>query len=91
MRTSVPAETATSSVTAPDRREDLGRDKALVEAARRGEDEAWKRIYDHLGELLTRYAASRGITDAEDVTQDVMYAAARRIHRFDGNWENLRS
>lgn len=91
MSTSAPADPAASSIPAPSHRENGGRDKALVEAARRGEEEAWKHIYDHLGERLTRYAASRGITDAEDVTQDVMYAAAQRIDRFDGDWENLRS
>lgn len=63
----------------------------VIDAARRGDQAAWEQIYRRLGPPLTRYAASRGIADAEDVTQEVMSTAAEQIHRFTGGWENLRS
>jgi RNA polymerase sigma-70 factor (ECF subfamily) len=66
-------------------------DAELVERARLGDVDAWSDIVQLLGPRVQGYARGKGITDAEDVVQDVFMAAAERIGDFDGDWRSFRS
>lgn len=77
--------------TSPSEPRPVGLEGPVVDAARRRDPAAWDYIYHRFGPALTRYAASRGVPDPEDVTQDVMCAAAARIDRFAGGEDDLRS
>lgn len=66
-------------------------DAELVERARHGDVDAWSQIVRTLGPRVQGYARGKGISDAEDVVQDVFMAAAERIGDFDGDWRSFRS
>ncbi len=63
----------------------------LIDAARRGEQNAWLDIVSELGPQIQGYARTKGVEDAEDLLQDVLTAVATGIHDFEGGWSNFRS
>lgn len=63
----------------------------LLAAARAGEPEVWERIVGEFGPIIRGYARARGVSDADDLTQDVFTAAAQRIADFEGDWEAMRA
>ncbi len=62
-----------------------------LDRARMGDDEAWRSIYRDLAGPITGYLASRGVTDAEDLTGEVFLQVARDMHAFEGNESDFRS
>jgi len=62
----------------------------ILAAARQGQPRAWELIFTEFAPAITRFAASRGVPDPEDVTQEVMEAAATRLDSFEGGWSQLR-
>ncbi|MFP3914300.1 MAG: RNA polymerase sigma factor, partial [Actinomycetota bacterium] len=64
---------------------------AVIQAARAGDARAWNEIDLRFRPALTRYAASKGVADPEDLAQEVMYAAVRQIHQVEGGWESLQA
>ncbi|MGH8945424.1 MAG: RNA polymerase sigma factor [Acidimicrobiia bacterium] len=67
------------------------RDAGLIEDARRGDVDAWSAIVQTLGPRVQGYARGKGISDAEDVMQDVFLAAAHGIGTFQGDESAFRS
>jgi RNA polymerase sigma factor (sigma-70 family) len=63
----------------------------ILAAARDGSPRAWEAIFVEFAPAITRFAASRGVPDPEDVTQEVMEVAATRLGSFRGGWDQLRS
>ena len=59
--------------------------------AQRGDESAWNTIVSEFGPRLQGYARAKGVPDPEDLMQDVFLAASRRIHSFDGSWDDFRS
>lgn len=63
----------------------------LVEAARTGDERAWRTIVAELGPALVGYARSKGVPDPEDLMQEVFVALAERLADFEGSWRRFRS
>ena len=63
---------------------DLARERALVDAARRGEDEAWRALFDEYYPRLPGFMRARLRDDAlaEDLTAEVFLDAFRGLPRF---------
>lgn len=63
---------------------DLERERALVRAARRGDDDAWRSLFDEYYERLHAYMRARVRDDAlaEDLTAEVFVDAFRGLPRF---------
>ena len=65
----------------------VDRDAALVEALRRGEPQAMEQLVetyaDRVYRLTLRITGSK--EDAEEATQDALWAAGRKIHTFKGD------
>src|SRR5215470_12641515 len=64
----------------------VDRDAALVEALRRGDAEAPERLLDTYGDRVYRLAIriTGNEQDAEEVVQDALWTAARKIDTFKG-------
>lgn len=62
-----------------------------ISAAKRGDDRAWETLYRGLAGSVTGYLASRGASDAEDLTGEVFLQVARDIQRFEGDASSFRS
>ena len=63
---------------------DLERERALVRAARRGDDDAWRSLFDEYYERLHAFMRARVRDDAlaEDLTAEVFVDAFRGLPRF---------
>jgi RNA polymerase sigma-70 factor (ECF subfamily) len=61
-----------------------------LEAARRGDEQAFATLYRALQPPLLRYLRSLVADDAEDVASETWLQAARDLRRFRGNTEELR-
>ena len=59
--------------------------------ARLGDEDAWGSIYRDLIGPVAGYLASRGVTDSEDVANEVFLQVARNLHKFDGDESSFRS
>jgi RNA polymerase sigma-70 factor, ECF subfamily len=71
----------------------VGDDRALVEAWRRGDAAAVRRIVVEYGPVLTRVALALcpRVEDAEEVVQDALLRAHRALDKFDERRGSLRS
>lgn len=63
----------------------------VLTAARRGDDDAWARLYDDLAPVLLGYLRGRGATDAEDLMAEVWIQVVRHIDDFEGDEHGFRS
>lgn len=62
----------------------------LLEAARRGEEWAWSRLYRELAAPVRGYLAARGMSDADEAVGEVFVHAARGLPRFEGSRDEFR-
>lgn len=63
----------------------------LLQAARRGDEDAWTRLYLELAPVLTGYLIGQGCKDAEDITSETLLQVVRDLHRFEGSESKFRS
>lgn len=63
---------------------------AVVEAARRGDRDAMRVVYEGLAPAVLGYLRARGVADPEAVTGDVFVALLGRIDRVTGGAAGLR-
>jgi RNA polymerase sigma-70 factor (ECF subfamily) len=63
----------------------------ILEAARRGSDEAWAEIYRELAPRVLGYVRARGAQDPEDLLGEVFLRAVRDIGAFRGGERELRA
>ena len=64
---------------------DSEQESALVKAAQQGDRAAFRQLYDHYLPLIyARVCALVPLTDAEDVTQEVILSVARSLRSFRG-------
>src|SRR5262249_10169419 len=66
-------------------------EKDLVERCRKGDDEAWRQMVDHLGQRV--YSVAYHFTlkreDAEELSQEVFLKIFENLHRYDGSYPLL--
>jgi RNA polymerase sigma-70 factor (ECF subfamily) len=62
-----------------------------IDAAKAGDEQAWRALYDDLAPAVLGYLRVRGARDPEDVTGEVFLHAAQRIHQFEGSPAGFRS
>lgn len=65
--------------------------RGVLEAARRGDREAWTAIYHDLIGSVTGYLARGGVDEPEDVAAEVFLQVARDFHSFKGTSSAFRS
>jgi RNA polymerase sigma-70 factor, ECF subfamily len=63
---------------------------AVVNAARRGDDVAFARLFNELQPRLLRYLEARSGAVVDDLAGDVWMAVAKSIVGFDGDWDDFR-
>jgi len=63
-------------------------EKGLVERCRKGDDEAWRQMVDHLGQRVysVAYHFSLKREDAEELSQEIFLKIFENLHRFDGSY-----
>ena len=64
---------------------------AVLAAARRGEETAWRRFYLELQPALVGYLRGRGCTNPDDVASETLLQVVRDLRRFEGSEDNFRS
>lgn len=64
---------------------------SLVEEAAAGSNSAWHKIVELLGPSIRGFARARGVSEPDELTQDVFLDAARSIGGFHGDWAGFRS
>ena len=64
---------------------------AVVAAARRGDSEAFEKLFRELQPRLLRFLRSMEQRAADDLAAEVWLAVAARISRFEGNWADFRA
>ena len=70
----------------------LGADAAeVIERARRGDQEAWRRIYGGYAGRVAGYLRVQGAKEAEDLTSEIFLAVFRNLHSFQGDEPQFRS
>lgn len=57
----------------------------LLALARRGDEDAWRRIFPIVSGRVVAFLVSRGTPDAEDVAAEVFADLVRSIRRFEGD------
>jgi len=66
-------------------------EKDLVERCRRGDDEAWRQMVDHLGQRV--YSVAYHFTlkreDAEELSQEIFLKIFENLHRYHGSYPLL--
>jgi len=66
-------------------------EKDLVERCRKGDDEAWRQMVDHLGQRV--YSVAYHFTlkreDAEELSQEIFLKIFENLHRYDGSFPLL--
>lgn len=65
--------------------------RTYLQAARLGDDEAWRVLYQWLAPQVLGYLRASRVPDAEDVLGDVFVDVARGIGRFRGDAPGLRA
>jgi RNA polymerase sigma-70 factor (ECF subfamily) len=65
--------------------------ESVLEAAKTGEEWAWAALYHEYAGPVTGYLSSRGASDPEGLTGDVLLKVARSIHSFSGDLSSFRS
>jgi len=80
-------------VTYPKRRESSLGEAAedILDAARRGDAEAWRVLYDTFAGRVAGYLRVQGAREPEDLTSDVFLAAFRHLPTFIGGEAQFRS
>lgn len=73
------------------RTEPMDPDPAIAVATTDGVTWTWDDLVNTFAPALGAYARSRGIREADDVVQDVLLTAVRKLSDFDGDSDNLRS
>jgi len=63
---------------------------SVVDAARRGDEAAWRVLYEDLAPAVGGYFRARRMTDPEDLVSEVFMDMARRIGSFEGSMEGFR-
>jgi RNA polymerase sigma-70 factor, ECF subfamily len=63
-------------------------EKDLVERCRKGDDEAWRQMVDHLGQRVysVAYHFSLKREDAEELSQEIFLKIFENLHRYDGGY-----
>lgn len=64
---------------------------AVLAAARRGDDSAWRRLYEAHASAVLGFLRSQRAPDPEDLLGETWLHAARDIDRFDGDQAGWRS
>lgn len=69
----------------------VAEEKDLVEGCRKGDDEAWRKLVDHLGQRVysVAYHFSLKREDAEELTQEIFLKIFENLHRYDGSYPLL--
>jgi RNA polymerase sigma factor (sigma-70 family) len=63
----------------------------VLGAARAGSAWAWEAIFREFAGPIASYARRRGAVEPDDVLQETLLAAARDIHRFEGDEHDFRA
>jgi RNA polymerase sigma-70 factor (ECF subfamily) len=63
----------------------------LLEAARQGNEAAWKELYDGLAPIVLGYLRANNAPDPEDVLSEIFLQVARDISGFEGEEPGFRS
>ena len=63
----------------------------LIEAARRGEEQAWSEIWSDLSPAVLGYLRGSGVADPEDVLGETFLHVARDLPKFEGDWDRFRA
>ncbi|MEV0647907.1 RNA polymerase sigma factor [Phytomonospora sp. NPDC050363] len=63
---------------------------SLIEAARRGDEDAFRLLYREVQPRLLRYLRALVGADAEDVASETWLHIARDLHGFDGDFDGFR-
>ena len=64
---------------------------STIDAARRGDEAAWRALYEDLAPAVAGYFRARRMVDAEDLTGEVFLQVARRIGSFEGDERGFRA
>ena len=64
---------------------------ALLQAARRGDEEAWASLYRELAPGVIGYLRAQRAPDPEGLAGDVFVEVVRDLHRFEGDRAQFRS
>jgi RNA polymerase sigma factor (sigma-70 family) len=64
---------------------------AVLEAARRGDEQAWVELYDELAPVLLGYLTAQRAPHPEDVVSEVLLQVVRDLPTFGGTEANFRS
>lgn len=64
--------------------------ESVVDAARRGDEVAWRILYEDLAPAVGGYFRARRMRDPEDLVSEVFMDMARRIGTFEGTVEDLK-
>lgn len=62
-----------------------------VQAAQRGLESGWAKLYTTLAPAITGYLRAQGAREPDDLTGEVFVQAVRAIDRFDGDAASFRS
>lgn len=62
-----------------------------LDAATRGQEWAWREIYESLAGQVTGYLRVRGAAEPEDLASEVFLQVARNIRQFEGDETSFRS
>jgi RNA polymerase sigma-70 factor (ECF subfamily) len=71
--------------------EDAREFRAVLAAARRGDQRAWDLLLRHLMGPLLGYLRLRGAPEPDDLVNEVLLRAARNLRRFEGDRDQFRS
>ncbi len=69
----------------------MPQEQDLVERCRKGDDEAWREMVDHLGQRVysVAYHFSLKREDAEELSQEIFLKIFENLHRYDGTYPLL--
>jgi RNA polymerase sigma-70 factor (ECF subfamily) len=65
--------------------------EAILDLARQGDEEAWRRLYEAYAGRVAGYLRVQGAREAEDLTSEIFLAVFRNLARFEGGESEFRS
>lgn len=65
--------------------------RRLLDEARDGSETAWHTIVTELGPSVAGYARAKGLSEPDDLMQEVFMNASMAIDRFNGDWDDFRA